>query len=142
MTNEMRVNVPLHEKGTILPAGGRGHGAETLKKTLIDLQELKSLTAQSRSSIYAKSDPKNPSFDRTFPKRLYIGAKSVRWKLGEVLDWIDSRPRAGEFEAAEGGAMSARRDSAEAVPGLSGRVLNESSNFAKDGAIVGKGGVA
>lgn len=100
MTNEMRANAPLPEKWMISAAGGFGDVAETMKKALIDLQELKRLTAQSRSAIYAKSDPKNPYFDPTFPKRIYVGPKSVRWKLGEILDWIDSRPRAGEFEAA------------------------------------------
>ncbi|CAM2146929.1 helix-turn-helix transcriptional regulator [Paraburkholderia tropica] len=100
MTNEMPVSASLREKPTISSAGGFGDGAETMKKALIDLRELKRLTAQSRSAIYAKSDPKNPYFDPTFPKRIYVGPKSVRWKLGEILDWIDSRPRASESEAA------------------------------------------
>ena len=141
MTNKVSANTPSHEKWTSFSSGALGNAAEFPNRVLIDLPELKRLTAQSRSSIYAKSDPKNPSFDRTFPKRLYIGPKSVRWKLGEVLDWIDSRPRACEFEAAEGGGMNARRDFAEAVSGLSARVLDENANFAKDGAMVGKGGV-
>ncbi len=30
-----------------------------------------------------------------FPRRLQVSTKAVRWNQSEILDWINSRPRAG-----------------------------------------------
>lgn len=101
MTNERYVTALSHEQWGIRTKNGPCEPAEILKNSLIDLQELKRLTAQSRSAIYAKGDPKNPYYDPTFPKRIATGPNSVRWKLGEVLDWIESRPRVGRLATTE-----------------------------------------
>lgn len=31
-----------------------------------------------------------------FPKPIRIGKRAIRWRRSEVLEWIDSRPRATE----------------------------------------------
>jgi len=61
---------------------------ELFRERLIRRPEVEKLTGLKKSSIYMKSK------DGTFPKPLKIGPKAVAWRLGSILDWIDSRPEA------------------------------------------------
>ena len=47
----------------------------------------------SRSTSYLKSNPRSTYFDSRFPKAVRIGLKSVGWKMGEVMAYIDSLDR-------------------------------------------------
>lgn len=61
---------------------------------LLDRDDVLDITKQGRSSLYARCNPKSPSFDPTFPVPVRIGSSSVRWIASEIEAWIESRPRA------------------------------------------------
>jgi prophage regulatory protein len=47
----------------------------------------------SRSSRYAKLDPRSPAFDTNFPVPVRIGPNTVRWIESEVDAYIAALPR-------------------------------------------------
>ncbi|MGK0269457.1 MAG: prophage regulatory protein [Cocleimonas sp.] len=50
---------------------------------LIKLKEVMHLTALGRSSIYKMME------DKTFPKSINLGIRSVAWIESEILEWIE-----------------------------------------------------
>jgi predicted DNA-binding transcriptional regulator AlpA len=58
-------------------------------KRLISTAEVARLAGVSVSSIRRWRDE-----DADFPRARILGDRTLRWVLGEVLDWLDSRPRA------------------------------------------------
>ena len=56
---------------------------------LLTLRDVLSITALSRSSVYALMA------ESRFPKPLRVGSRAVRWVEQEILDFIASRPRGG-----------------------------------------------
>ncbi len=52
---------------------------------ILKLPEVKSLTALSRSTIYAKAK------DGTFPKPIKLSERSVGWLEREILEWLEKR---------------------------------------------------
>ncbi|WP_054501681.1 helix-turn-helix transcriptional regulator [Achromobacter dolens] len=60
---------------------------------LIKIARLIEITQLCRSSIYERYDEGSPSFDSSFPARVYLSPRTVRWRLSEVLAWIETRPR-------------------------------------------------
>lgn len=56
--------------------------------TLLDLDEVSEITGYSRSAIYLKMERGE------FPVPLKMGARRVRWKLSDINEWIEQRPRA------------------------------------------------
>jgi prophage regulatory protein len=62
----------------------------TTKHQLIKRPELEQLIGLSRSSIYDRLNPKSKRYDATFPKAIKL-SHSTRWRLSEVLDWIESK---------------------------------------------------
>ncbi|MCY4602055.1 MAG: AlpA family phage regulatory protein [Acidobacteria bacterium] len=56
---------------------------------LLTLRDVMSITALSRSSVYALMA------ESRFPKPLRVGSRAVRWVESEILDFIASRPRGG-----------------------------------------------
>jgi len=60
---------------------------------LIEVEQLSDLIRLCRASIYARYDKASPSFDSSFPARVYLSPRTVRWRLSEVLAWIETRPR-------------------------------------------------
>lgn len=76
--------------------------AEIFKRVLRrPLVEVK--TGLSRSSIYARLDPKSPLYDPSFPRPVSIGARAVGWLNHEVDQWIEERSRQS-VSAHEGGS--------------------------------------
>ena len=63
-------------------------GALDLKR-LISTAEVAHLAGVSVSSIRRWREE-----DASFPLPRILGDRTLRWPLGEVLDWLDSRPRA------------------------------------------------
>jgi len=55
---------------------------------IIKIPEVETLTAKSRSSIYQMMK------DGTFPKSIPLGARSVGWRYGDVIDWINNQAQA------------------------------------------------
>ncbi len=61
---------------------------------LIPIAKVIDLTSMSRSTIYNCLDSKKERyFDPSFPKRIKIGKRSVRWRLSDVLIWIESKSK-------------------------------------------------
>ncbi len=56
---------------------------------LLRLPEVESFSGKKRSTIY--KEIKQGKFPA--PKR--IGARSVAWRAGDLMDWLESRPVAG-----------------------------------------------
>tara|TARA_Y100000780_G_scaffold224430_1_gene235807 strand:+ start:701 stop:985 length:285 start_codon:yes stop_codon:yes gene_type:complete len=54
----------------------------------VRLQELKSITGLSKSSIYKYMD------DGDFPLQRKLGPNSVGWLYSDIMDWLESRQRA------------------------------------------------
>ena len=52
------------------------------------------MTGLSTSTIYQLMA------DGRFPQPLKIGIRSVRWRLDELVAWIDNRPRGGSARPA------------------------------------------
>jgi len=57
-------------------------------KKALRLPDVKDLTGESRSQIYARMNPRYAAHDPTFPLPFYIG-KSPRWWLREVESWLE-----------------------------------------------------
>ena len=66
----------------------RHQNGERLPK-LIRLAAVLEMTGLCRSAVYQLME------EGTFPRPLLIGRRAVRWIEAEVLEYIESRPRAG-----------------------------------------------
>ncbi|WP_170611096.1 AlpA family phage regulatory protein [Ruegeria arenilitoris] len=49
------------------------------------------MTGLSRSSIYAKMDPRNPNYDPDFPRPVRLGKRAVAWRETEIVNWMETR---------------------------------------------------
>ncbi|WP_077728232.1 AlpA family transcriptional regulator [Methylocaldum sp. 14B] len=56
--------------------------------TIIKRREVETRTTLSRSTVYAKLDPKSPYYDPTFPKPVPLGGRAVGWVESEIDGWI------------------------------------------------------
>ncbi|WP_176463915.1 helix-turn-helix transcriptional regulator [Bordetella genomosp. 11] len=65
---------------------------EQSPNTLIKIKRLTEITQLCRASIYSRYNVSSSSFDPDFPPRIYLSPRTVRWKLGDVLAWIERRP--------------------------------------------------
>ncbi|QHQ34884.1 helix-turn-helix transcriptional regulator [Algicella marina] len=59
--------------------------------SVIRRPEVEARTGLSRSSIYAKLDPKSRYHDPDFPRPVRIGVRSVAWSEREIAEWLVSR---------------------------------------------------
>ena len=57
---------------------------------LLTRLEVEERTGLSRSSLYRKMRETPPSF----PLPIKIGSRAVRWPEGELIAWLEERPRA------------------------------------------------
>ncbi|MFD0982815.1 helix-turn-helix transcriptional regulator [Tropicimonas aquimaris] len=53
--------------------------------------DVESRTGLSRSTIYAKMDPRSPHHDPEFPKPVRLGKRAVGWRESDIIDWMNSR---------------------------------------------------
>lgn len=58
---------------------------------LLRRKQVEQAIGLSRSTIYARLDPKSPQYDPTFPKPITLGSMSVAWIEAEIQNWIASR---------------------------------------------------
>lgn len=58
---------------------------------LLRRKEVEQTLGISRSSIYARLDPKSTQYDPTFPRPLKTSCKSVCWVEFELQSWIAAR---------------------------------------------------
>lgn len=50
-------------------------------------------TGIARATIYDWLNPKSPRYDKTFPKKRMLGAKSVGWVESEIDEWLLQRSK-------------------------------------------------
>ena len=77
---------------TTVLAPDEGH-INGMRVQLIRRPTLCKMLGISRSTSYLKSNRRSTYFDSRFPKAVRIGLKSVGWKMGEVMAYIDSLDR-------------------------------------------------
>ena len=68
---------------------GKGIYMSTREARIVRLPEVMRMTGLGESTIHRRYR------DGTFPRPLRLGAKSIGWRREEVLEWVDSLPRAG-----------------------------------------------
>ena len=57
-----------------------------MKNRLLRREEVENLTSLSRSIIYRMMNTCQ------FPQPVRVGSRAVRWRLSEIIEWMDSRP--------------------------------------------------
>lgn len=58
---------------------------------ILNLKDIMHITKLGRATIYNMLDPKNVSYDPTFPKQIKLSANRVGWLAREVNVWIESK---------------------------------------------------
>ena len=67
----------------------------SLDQILMTRKDVEQMTGLGRSSIYKMMS------EGAFPRPLKVSAYAVRWRRDEIVQWIESRPRAtGEVNKA------------------------------------------
>ena len=67
---------------------------------LMRLEEAERTTGLSRSSIYRKMD------EGTFPRSVRVTSGAVRWRMSQIMDWMESLPVTGGESAGDGSSDS------------------------------------
>lgn len=62
---------------------------KTLK--ILRMEQLVDKLSISRSSIYAKMNPRTPQYDPTFPLPITLGARSKGWSEPAIEMWLISK---------------------------------------------------
>ena len=73
----------------------------TRETRILRLPEVMRLTGLSKTTIHCRYR------EGTFPRPLRLGPKSIGWRREEILEWLESLPRAG---AATGDVQEADRE--------------------------------
>lgn len=60
---------------------------------LVRLPEVLNLTGLSRSAVYQRMAQER------FPRAVQLTPRAIAWRLDEVTDWIESRPRTARHRA-------------------------------------------
>jgi prophage regulatory protein len=58
---------------------------------LLRLAEVLELLSISKAYHFALLNENSRSFDPTYPKRINIGSRAVRYSKKEIIEWIDSK---------------------------------------------------
>lgn len=58
---------------------------------ILNLKDIMQITRLGRATIYNMLDPKNVSYDATFPKQIKLSANRVGWLAIEIDAWIESK---------------------------------------------------
>ncbi len=61
----------------------------TQENRILRLREVMRLTGLSKTTIHRRYR------DGTFPRPLRLGPQSIGWRRAEILEWLESLPRAG-----------------------------------------------
>ena len=71
-------------EGLAVPYETKAMGDRLLRR-----RQVEEITGLSRSSIYRLME------EGEFPRPVKVGPKAVRWRLSDILRWLESRPVAG-----------------------------------------------
>ena len=70
---------------------------EVMESRLLNRKQVEGMTGLSRSTLYRQMRT------GTFPTPLKVGARAVRWRPHDIVEWLESRPRAtGDFPREKG----------------------------------------
>lgn len=58
---------------------------------ILNLKDVMQITRLGRATIYNMLDPKNVSYDSTFPKQIRLSSNRVVWLAVEINIWIESK---------------------------------------------------
>lgn len=58
---------------------------------ILNLKDIMLITRLGRATIYNMLDPKNVSYDPTFPKQIKLSANRVGWLATEINAWIEAK---------------------------------------------------
>nr|WP_290701114.1 AlpA family phage regulatory protein [Halomonas sp. UBA3074] len=58
---------------------------------MLRINDVKTRTGLSRSTIYSKLDPKSSAYDPTFPKQIKLGVRAVAWLEEEIDTWLQQQ---------------------------------------------------
>ncbi|MCM1958212.1 AlpA family transcriptional regulator [Acinetobacter modestus] len=58
---------------------------------ILNLKDVMQITKLGRATIYNMLNPKNVSYDSTFPKQIKLSTNRVGWLAAEVNAWIESK---------------------------------------------------
>ncbi|WP_417516115.1 helix-turn-helix transcriptional regulator [Marinobacter sp.] len=58
--------------------------------TILRLKNVMTRTGLSRSTIYAKLDPRAKQHDPSFPKQVRLGGGAVGWVESELNEWLEA----------------------------------------------------
>lgn len=61
------------------------------KLQIIRQWQLAELLGVAKSTLYTWQDPHSPQFDKSFPKKIRLGHRSVGWLLKDVELWLQSK---------------------------------------------------
>ena len=67
------------------------HGLMPLGDRLLRRRQVEEMTGLSRSSVYRLMQ------DGEFRRPVRVGSNAVRWRLSDIVDWLESRPIAGSW---------------------------------------------
>lgn len=79
---------------------------QKVRRKAIRLPDVKEMTGESRSQIYARMNPKYSAHDETWPLPFYVG-RSPRWWLHEVEAWLEAQAVSTTFHHQSSGASHA-----------------------------------
>ena len=69
------------------------HGLMPQSDRLLRRRQVEEMTGLSRSSVYRLMQ------DGEFPRPVRVGSNAVRWRLSDIVNWLESRPIAGGMDA-------------------------------------------
>jgi len=58
---------------------------------ILNLKDIMYITRLGRATIYNMLDPKNVSYDPTFPKQIKLSTNRVGWLASEINIWLESK---------------------------------------------------
>ncbi len=58
---------------------------------LFCLTEVSAMTKLARSTLNDIQNPKSPRFDSTFPEKVKLSLRAVRYSRKDVINWLESR---------------------------------------------------
>lgn len=77
---------------------------DTPKRLTYSGYEVDSLVNISKSTRYAKQDPKSPQYDPSWPLPVRLSARSTGYLVSEIEAWLASRPRTRVITQGNNGA--------------------------------------
>lgn len=63
----------------------------------VNANEAAAIIGCHRVTVLNKSNPNSPMYDPTFPQKLVLGRRSLRWDMQEIIAWAKSKKLNNSF---------------------------------------------